>query len=96
MFDFNSYFSGEVRHLAFRKTAEHATWQEAIRQQQTADIENRLCKVYKNNLLVALSKALLHPFILKRSASASYVDRVQAQQQPAALAANLPSHHKAG
>jgi hypothetical protein len=97
MFDSYSYFSGEVRQLAFRKTAEHATWQEAIKQQQTADIENRWGKVFKNNLLVDLSRALLRPFIhSKRNAHESYADRVQAQQQPASLAVNLPSQPKAG
>jgi hypothetical protein len=97
MLDSSSFLSGEVRHLAFRKADEHTTWQDTVKQQQANQAENRLCKVFRSNPLVELSRALLHPFIhSKPSAPIACVERVQAHTQTIPLASNLPSHHKAG
>jgi hypothetical protein len=97
MLDSSSYLSGEVRNLAFRKADEHTTWQDAVKQQQANETENRLYKVFKSNPLANLSRALLHPFIhSKHSAPISCVERVPAHQPTVPLGAKLPSHHKAG
>ena len=86
MIDNYTYLSGELRHLAFRKGTEHATWQDAIKQQRVTDIENRLGKFTNNNSLAAMAKALVFHFNQWR----------RTHRQATALVTNLPSQPKAG
>jgi hypothetical protein len=86
MLDVYTYLSGEIRHLAFRKSSEQASWQDAIKQQRVTDMENRLGKLIKSNFLRDFSKTLLFQFRPWR----------RKHHQASALMANLPSHHKAG
>ena len=86
MLDNYSYLSGELRHLAFRKGNEQATWQNAIKQQRVTDLENRLGKLTSYNFLAYIVKALSFHFIPRR----------RTQHQPSAWISNMPSHHKAG
>ena len=58
MVDVYNYLSGEVRQLAFRKSNEQTTWQEAIKQQRRVNIESRPGKPVKNNFLVDMANAL--------------------------------------
>ena len=86
MNDFYSYMNSEIRTLAFCKSSEKATWQDAIKQQQEADIENRLGKFSNYNYLANLAKALSYQFSEWR----------QTLLQAYAMVANTPSRHKAG
>jgi hypothetical protein len=81
MFDNYSYLSGELRHLAFRKSGEQTTWKDAVKQHMT-DSEDRLVKLANNNFLADISKALLLHFNHGIQASP--------------LVNDLPSHPKAG
>jgi hypothetical protein len=65
MEDFNAYLYNEIRHLAFRKSSEQVTWQDAIKQQRETDIENRLCKIASDNSLAGFTKALAGQFSVR-------------------------------
>jgi len=86
MFDNYTHLSSEIRHLAFRKSAEHATWQDAIKQQQVTDIENSLGKFTNYNSLADIAKALVFQFNQWR----------RTHRQATALVAQFPSQPKAG
>jgi hypothetical protein len=86
MIDNYSHLSSELRHLAFRKEAEHTTWQDAIKQQRVADIENRLGKFTNYNSLTDMAKALVFQFNQWR----------RTHRQATGLVTNLPSQPKAG
>jgi methyl coenzyme M reductase subunit C-like uncharacterized protein (methanogenesis marker protein 7) len=58
MFDPYTHLSTELRHLAFRKESEHATWQDTIKQLRVTDIEYRLGKL-PNHFRVDMFNALL-------------------------------------
>jgi hypothetical protein len=58
MVDFNTYLSGELRQLAFRKSIEQTTWQEAVKQQRRIDLESRLGKLVNSNFLADMANAL--------------------------------------
>ena len=86
MIDYNAHLSSEIRHLAFRKANEHATWQDAIKQQRVTDIENRRVKFTNNNSLAAMAKALVFHFNQWR----------RTHRQAPTLVTNVPSQPKAG
>ncbi len=58
MVDFNNYFSGEVRQLAFRKSSEQTTWQEGVKQQRRDEVESRLGKLVRFNFMADMANAL--------------------------------------
>jgi len=86
MYDFNNYLSGEIRHLTFQKSNQHANWQESVKQKRAADIENRLGEYFRYNLLVNLIRSLIFQ-------SGPWK---RAHHPSASLMANIPSQHKAG
>jgi hypothetical protein len=86
MLDYNAHLSSEIRHLAFRKSAEHATWQDAIKEQHLTDIENRLGKFTNYNSLTDRAKALVFQFNQWR----------RTHRQATALVAQFPSQPKTG
>lgn len=94
--DYYAYISGEIRHLAFRKGSEHATWQDAIKQ-QASELDNRTGKILKRNLFVYLSTVLLYPFwLLQCSLYTSSAGRKQTYQPSAVTDINLPADQRAG
>ena len=62
MFDNYTYLSGELRHFAYRKSSEQATWQDALKQQHRVDSEYRLDQLTPNRLLANISDALHFQF----------------------------------
>jgi len=85
MIDYNAHLSSELRHLAFRKSTEQATWQEAIKQQRLADIEDRLGIFTHYNFLANLFRTLFTKRQWRR-----------AHRPSPGLMTNAPSRHKAG
>ena len=83
MLDFNNYLSGEIRHLAFRKSNEQGTWQEAVKQSRRSDIENRLRSLAKDNLIAEMADTLSFRFRQWR----------RKHHQATPRMTGLPSHH---
>jgi hypothetical protein len=81
-----THLSGEIRHLAFRKETEYATWHDAIKQQRVTDIENRLGKLTNYKSLTDMAKALVFQFNQWR----------RTHRQATGLVTNFPSQPKAG
>lgn len=86
MIDNYTYLSSELRHLAFRKETEHATWQDAIKQQRVTDIDSRLGKFANYSSLADIAKVLVFKFSQWR----------QPHRQTTALVTNFPSQPKTG
>lgn len=83
MFDNYTYLSGELRHLAHRKSSEQTNWQNAIKQQHKDDREYGLDKLAQNNFLANLSQALHFQFNPWR----------RTHPQAPAMINDLPSRH---
>ena len=86
MLDHNAQLFNEIRHLAFRKSAEQTTWQDAIKLQRVTDIENGLGKYTHYNSLTNIAKVLVFQFSQWR----------QTHRQATSLVTNIPSQPKAG
>ena len=89
MFDYNNHLSGEIRHLAFKKSLKQGVWQDAIRQQQ--EDEKHLHKInwlsdFSNTMMLQLSLWRQH-FISSRE------DHFQAEQDLTILRSNAPENH---
>ena len=97
MIDFNSYLSGEVRHLAFQKSTNRGMWQDAMRQQQADEIENRLGKSTKSSRLVDLSNTVLHQFSnWKQNILTPHEDPLKAERRLMALGNKVPANRHPG
>jgi hypothetical protein len=86
MLDFNNHLSSEVRHLAFRKSNEQATWQDEIKKQHRIDIEHSAEEFTRNNILSNLARALFSP----------YNQWKRARRPSPGLMPQASSQHKAG
>ena len=85
MFDFNTYVSSEIRHMAFRKANEQANWQEAVKVQRLTDAENNLGAFARYNLLANIARTFFQHQPWRR-----------AHHLSSGLISDTPSRNKAG
>jgi hypothetical protein len=97
MFDFNTYLSGEVRHLTFQKSLNHGLWQDSMRQQEVNTIEKRLGKYIKSGWLSDLPNTILfHLGLWKQHILSPREERLQANQPLTALGSKTSENHQSG
>jgi Mn-containing catalase len=85
MFDFNTFVSDEIRHLAFRKASEQANWQEAIKEARVSDAEFNLGAFSRYNFVTNLARTLFQHQPWRR-----------AHHLSSGLISDTPSRNKAG
>ncbi len=85
MVDFNNYLSGEVRQIAFRKSTEQDTWQEAVQQSHKVDADHWLSMLAKGNILAGMANKLsihIHEWRQNRRQASPQMTGLPSQPRP--------------